>query len=278
MAIDPTPQTLANGALLEREVQLAALDGAARAMRADRHGRLVLIAGEAGIGKTALVRAFCERQPGLRVLWGACDALYTPRPLGPLLDIADELGGELSAAVEEGASAGAVVSALARELREGLPAIVVLEDLHWADTATLDILRMLARRIAALPAIVVATYRNDEIDRQHPLRAVLGNVPSSSVDRIALGPLTLDAVADLAGDSVLDPAELHRRTAGNPFFLTEVLAADDADMPDTVRDAVLARIARLDDGARLLLDAVAIVPQRAELWLLEALLDDDLTG
>jgi predicted ATPase len=181
------------GGLLERSSQLELLEDRARALRADRHGRLVLIAGEAGIGKTALVRAFCEGQPSLRVLWGGCDALYTPRPLGPLLDMADEVGGELEAAVGEGAAPGVVVAELARELRRGRPAIVVLEDLHWADMATLDVLRMLVRRIAALPALVVATYRDDEIDRRHPLRLALGDLPLSSVDRIALRPLSLDA-------------------------------------------------------------------------------------
>jgi predicted ATPase len=276
-----TPSTTpSNGVctLLERSSQLDLLDDRARRMGRDGHGRLILIAGEAGIGKTALVRAFCESQPALRVLWGSCDALHTPRPLGPLIDIADELGGELEAAFGDGVSPGAVVSALARELRGGLPAIVVLEDLHWADTATLDVLRMLTRRIAALPALVIATYRDDEVGRRHPLRVALGDLPPSAVDRIALRPLSLDAVVEIAGELVLDHDDLHRRTAGNPFFVTEVLAAADADMPDTVRDAVLARVSRLDDGAHTLLDAVAIVPQRAELWLLEALADGDLSG
>src|SRR5882757_8565858 len=111
--------TLDAGGLLERSSQLELLEDRAHALRADRHGRLVLIAGEAGIGKTALVRAFCEGQPSLRVLWGGCDALYTPRPLGPLLDMADEVGGELEAAVGEGAAPGVVVAELARELRRG---------------------------------------------------------------------------------------------------------------------------------------------------------------
>jgi DNA-binding CsgD family transcriptional regulator len=278
MALTSTTTSTGSGTLLERSSQLDVLDDRARNLGHDGHGRMILIAGEAGIGKTALVRSFCESQPALRVLWGSCDALHTPRPLGPLIDIADELGGELEASFGDGVSPGAVVSALARELRGGRPAIVVLEDLHWADTATLDVLRMLSRRMAALPALVIATYRDDEVGRRHPLRVALGDLPPASVDRIALRPLSVDAVADLAGELVLDHDELHRRTAGNPFFVTEVLAAADADLPDTVRDAVLARVSRLDDNARSLLDAVAIVPQRAELWLLEALAEGDLTG
>jgi predicted ATPase len=264
------------GGLLERSAQLAALDGHLAALRAQGRGRLVLIGGEAGIGKTALVRAFCESRRATRVLRGACDALYTPRPLGPFLDIADEVGGELGALVARGAAPGVLVTALARELRSRPPGIVVLEDLHWADEATLDVLRLLTRRIESLPALVLATYRDDELDREHPLRIVLGELPSGPARRMALAPLSASAVAALAGSMPVDHDELHRRTAGNPFFVTEVLAGADADIPETVRDAVLARAARLDDGARALLDAVAIVPLRAELWLLSALVDGEL--
>ncbi len=257
--------------LLERAAQLELLEARHDAVEAHGHGRFVLVAGEAGIGKTALVRAFCEGRP--RVLWGACDALYTPRPLGPLVDIAEEAGGELSALVAEGATPGELATALAAELRLRNPAIVVLEDLHWADEATLDVVRLLARRIEALPALVIATYRDDELDRGHPLRMVLGALPSRIADRVAPPPLSPDAVAALAGASV-DPGELHRRTGGNAFFVTEALAAGGADLPETVRDAVLARGARLDAAARAVLDAVAIVPLRTELWLLEALTDE----
>jgi DNA-binding CsgD family transcriptional regulator len=264
--------------LLERSAELEALDGHLAAVRAQGRGRLVLVAGEAGIGKTALVRAFCERARPSRVLWGACDALFTPRPLGPFVDIADDAGGELAAVVAEGAAAGALLAALTRSLRAQPPDVVVLEDLHWADEATLDVLRLLARRIESLPALVLATYRDDEIDPRHPLRIVLGELPSRSAARLALAPLSADGVAELAGSLGVDHAELYRRTAGNPFYVTEVLAAADAELPETVRDAVLARAARLDEPARTVLDAVAIAPMRAELWLLSALVDGELDG
>jgi DNA-binding CsgD family transcriptional regulator len=262
--------------LLERSAQLAALAGHLEAVRAQTRGRLVLVAGEAGIGKTALVRAFAGSARGSRVLWGACDALFTPRPLGPVVDIAGEVGGELGAVVARGAAPGELVAALARELRGRPPDVVVLEDLHWADEATLDVLRLLARRIESVPALVLATYRDDEIDPRHPLRIVLGELPSGSAARLALEPLSAQAVTELAGSTGVDHDELHRTTAGNPFFVTEVLAGADAEIPETVRDAVLARAARLDDGPRALLDAVAIAPLRAELWLLDALADGEL--
>jgi DNA-binding CsgD family transcriptional regulator len=168
------------------------------------------------------------------------------------------------------------VAALARELRGRPPDVLVLEDLHWADEATLDALRLLARRIESLPALVVATYRDDEIDPRHPLRIVLGELPGGSAARMALAPLSARAVAELAGSIGVDLDELHRTTAGNPFYVTEVLAAAGGEIPATVRDAVLARAARMDEGPRALLDAVAIAPLRAELWLLAALTDDEL--
>src|SRR4051794_20492853 len=99
--------------LLERSEELAALEEALAA--APARGRVVLLRGEAGIGKTALLRAFCDDAP-TRVLWAACDALFTPRPLGPLLDIARSTGGELRDQVEDGALPHDVAAALLREL------------------------------------------------------------------------------------------------------------------------------------------------------------------
>jgi DNA-binding CsgD family transcriptional regulator/tetratricopeptide (TPR) repeat protein len=122
-----------------------------------------------------------------------------------------------------------------------------------------------------VPVLLVASYRDDELDRSHPLRVVLGDLPSrGAVDRVRVPPLSREAVEVLAEPYGLDPDELYRRTDGNPFFVTEVLAAGSRELPETVRDAVLARTARLPAPARALLDAVAISPRRAELWLLEA--------
>ena len=234
-------------------------------------GRLVLVAGEAGVGKSAVVRDFCdEARASGRVLWGGCDALFTPRPLGPFLDIADEEGGELQAAVDGGSPK--VVSALLRMVVPRSATIVVLEDVHWADEATLDALRLLARKVGQAPLLVLATYRDDSLDRTHPLRIVLGELATRpQVERLTVAPLSLDAVAELAAPAAVDAAELYRLTGGNPFFVTEVLASGNGAVPPTVRDAVLARAARLTDEAGALLDAVAIAPPRVELWLLEAL-------
>src|SRR4051794_19328226 len=270
-------ETTTTAGLLERAAELGALEGRLAAVRAERRGRLVLIAGEAGIGKTALVRALCAGAE--RVMWGACDALHTPRPLGPLLDMADSAGGALAAAVAGGSAPGALLAALADDLRRPPPAVVVLEDLHWADEATLDVLRLLARRIESVPALVVGTYRDDGLQRGHPLRLALGEMPREATDRMRLRPLSPEAVTALAGTAAVDAAELHRRTGGNAFYVTEVVAADGGrEIPDTVREAVPAPGARPPPDARAALGAVPIVPPHAQLGLLEALAGGGLDG
>jgi DNA-binding NarL/FixJ family response regulator len=251
------------------------LDEMLRAVLTSSQGRVVLLAGEAGVGKTALARAVCaERQGSHRVLRGSCDALFTPRPLGPFSDVAREAGGELERMVELGARPHEVAMALLAELR-GAPALLVLEDLHRADEASLDVLSLLAGRLENLPVLVLATYRDDELGPAHPLRIVVGElVTKDAVTRMKLEPLSAAGVERLArssGADIEDVDDLYRRTSGNPFFVTEVLAAGSGEIPSTVRDAVLARAARLSHDARAALDAAAIVPLGCEYWLLHAL-------
>ena len=261
------------GVLLERSEQLDALADQLNAVSQTSRGRLVFIGGEAGVGKTALVRRFVDELPRTtRVLAGACDALFTPRPLGPFLDVAEITGGELQRQASNGLRPHEFAAALIRELRANGPSVLVLEDLHWGDAATFDALRLLGRRVDKVPALVVVTYRDDELDRSHPLRVVLGELGTTEgIARIRIMPLSAAAVAELAAPYGLDGVELHRKTNGNAFFVTEVLASGGAAIPRTVQDAVLARVSRLSPAAQSLVEAVAIVPATAELWLLEAL-------
>lgn len=253
--------------LLERDALIAGLEAAR-----EPGGRLVFVGGEAGVGKTSLVRAFAA-QVGGRVLWGSCEHLTTPTPLGPFVDVAEATGGELEARIRDGAEPRHVALALLDELRR--PATLVVEDLHWADQATLDVLRVLGRRIDATPSLVLATYRDDEIEAAHPLRIVLGELASArAVSRQAVPRLSLDAVCALAETYGGNGEAIHRLTLGNAFFVTEVLEAGGDALPPTVRDAVLARVAGLDPPARRLLDVVALVPARTEVWLLEAVAGD----
>jgi DNA-binding CsgD family transcriptional regulator/tetratricopeptide (TPR) repeat protein len=257
--------------LLERSHQRDVLDSALADVLASGRGRMVLLGGEAGVGKTALLREFSAGQSG-RVLWGGCDPLFTPRPLGPLFEVAEAAGGELEQLVASEAKPHEVAAALVAELAAPKGTVLVLEDLHWADEATLDVLRLLARQVEKAPALVLASYRDDELERSHPLRVVLGELATSpAVARLPLDPLSRDAVAQLAEPHEVDPDDLYGRTAGNPFYVSEVLAAGGGEIPATVRDAVLARALRLDPEARALLEAVAVVPPQAELWLLEEL-------
>ena len=259
--------------LLERADELGVLHGCAADVAAHRRGRVVVAYGEAGIGKTVLLRQFRDELPRrVTRLWGTCDALFTPRPLGPLLEPAAELGGEPKALIDEGAKPFDVAVAMVRALRAIAPAALIIEDLHWADEATLDVVRLLARQAEDAGLLLVLSYRSDQLHRDHPLRIVLGELPTGdAVTRLELSTLSPEAVGELATDAGLDGAELYGRTAGNPFFVTETVATGSGRVPETVRDAVHARIARLSVDARALLDAVAIVPERTEVWLLEAL-------
>jgi DNA-binding CsgD family transcriptional regulator len=264
--------------LRERSTQLSALGDMLASTAQSGRGRVALVYGEAGIGKTALLRRFAAEASGsARVLWGKCDELFTPRPLGPLTQIAEATGGQLAEVLQGDATPYDVVTALATALAANAPTIVVLEDVHLADEATLDVLRILGARATDIPALVVATYRDDAIGRWHPLRIVLGEVAAASVvERVRLSPLSPETVASMAATHAAFAEELYRRTGGNPFFVTEVLAARDQTIPETVRDAVLGRAARLSAGARRLLDGIAVGGPSCELWLLEALVGEDI--
>jgi DNA-binding CsgD family transcriptional regulator/tetratricopeptide (TPR) repeat protein len=272
---------IAGSGLLERERELVVLAERLANVESDGRGAVVLVSGEAGVGKTALLRQFCEHHAvGVQIFRGACDPLFTPEPLGPLLDIADGLGGDFADSLAEGRPLRDVVGALMRTLATWKPTVLAFEDVHWADEATLDVLRVLIRKIETVAALVVLTFRDDELDWSHPLRRTLGELATQrSITRLKLAPLSPDGVAGLASSHDVDATDLYRTTGGNPFFVVEVLASSDDRTPATVREAVLARGARLSPSARSLLEAVALVPPQAELWLLEALLGgrpDDL--
>jgi DNA-binding CsgD family transcriptional regulator/tetratricopeptide (TPR) repeat protein len=242
--------------LLEREDLLAQI----AALRGDG-GRLVFVGGEAGVGKTSLELAFAESVGD--VLRGSCENLAAPTPFGPFLDVGLEPGDPRSVANDLLARGG----------------VLVLEDVHWADGASLDVLRVLGRRVDGSEAFVVATYRDDEVTGDHPLRVVLGELASApGVERLTVPRLSLEAVTELAEPAGADAEAIHRLTLGNAFFVTEILAAGGLELPETVRDAVLARVALLDDAARRLIEAIAVVPLRAELWLLERVVPEEVVG
>ncbi|HMA45857.1 MAG TPA: AAA family ATPase, partial [Frankiaceae bacterium] len=266
---------MAAGGLLERDAALDTLAGAVRTA-AQRRGSAALVTGEAGIGKTTVVRAFVERMgERARVLAGACDDLVTPRALGPLRDAAAGTRGPLEATLTTGGGEG-VFGAVVAELTGPAPTVLLVEDLHWADDATLDVLGYLARRLAGLPAVVVLTYRDDSVPVGHPVHRLLGALAGCPVHRLALDPLSASAVEALACGSGWDAAALRELTGGNPFYLTEALAAPGAEVPATVADAVLARTRRLRQRCREAVEQLSVVPTPVEFELAEALLGDRL--
>lgn len=256
--------------ILEREPYLAALDTALAETRSTG-GRIALVSGEAGIGKSSLVEHFTRaHRSRIPVYWGGCDLLFTPRPLGPLHDMAHQIGGSFANLLNSDASSSTIYAAFLSKLGPHTT-IAVFEDLHWADEATLDLLQFVRRRLNQTAALLVLTYRDDELSQRHPLRRLLGDLASTpATRRIQLQPLSRSAVQALLGDQTLDAAALHRQTRGNPFFVTEVLAGGGAGIPLTVRDAVLARTARLTHSGHAVLEAAAVIGQRISPELLVA--------
>src|SRR5262245_15142098 len=211
--------------LFERQPFLERLKQCLERARAGA-GKVVLVAGEAGIGKSSLVEQFVsEHRRDVRTLWGACDALATPRVLAPVHEIAAQTIGNASGAARDEETLDHLFRALLEDLaRPGRVSVVVLEDLHWADEATLDFVRFLGRRIQRTSAVFVVTYRDDELAARHPVRVALGDLTGDHVVRVRLAPLSPAAVSDLARASGRYAPDLHRITGGNPFFVREVLA------------------------------------------------------
>src|SRR5450631_1342985 len=259
--------------LLERQEQLDTLTRSFAEARAGT-GKLILITGEAGLGKSSLVEQFvAESKRHARVLWGACDALDTPRALGPVHEIAAQTSIFDGHATLPNESRDWLFGSLFAQLvPPQRTSVVVLEDVHWADESTLDFFRFVGRRIQRTAALFIATYRDEELSPIHPVRLALGELTGRHVVRMRLAPLSVGAVGELAKNSGRDAAQLHQITGGNPFFVSEALACPCDSVPETVRDAVLARLMRCSPPARELAEIVSMSPGKTEAWLIESLM------
>lgn len=255
--------------LADRDHQLGEIIARADDARAGRGG-MVFVSGESGAGKTSFVEAFVDRWvEDERVLWGACDPLPTPRPLGPIHDVAHRLAPATQTVLAESEASYDIFDAVHDDLRTA-PSVLVLDDLQWADQGTIDLLRFVLRRVSQTRSLAVGIIRDDELGVGHPLRVLLGDAARSTrAGSLPLPPLSLAAVERLTGDSAVDPAWLHRVTGGNAFFVCEMLEHDrasDTDLPTTVRDAVLARTSDLHaaawDALNLLTCSPGAVPDR----------------
>ncbi|HKP17296.1 MAG TPA: AAA family ATPase [Gaiellaceae bacterium] len=254
--------------LLERDGALAAL-AEAHAAATRGEGRAVLVTGEPGIGKTSLVTQFLRRlDPGARSFVGTCDDLSVPRPLGPIRDLVGTISAPLERALTADTTRHDIQGLLIEELELApRPTVLVIEDVHWADDATLDAITVLGRRIASLPAVLVLTFREGEAPPGHTVRAAVGAIPADVLTVVELAPLSQEAVAALAGDRA---RQVYAATRGNPFYVTELLACEDATaLPPSVANAVLGRASRLDEAARRLVELVSVVPARVKASVLD---------
>lgn len=261
--------------LLERDRVLAQLVALAR-RGATLRGQIAVVSGEAGVGKSSLLEALqAAHSADLPFAWGHFDALFTPRQLGPFYDLAPLLGEKVEAALSQGAAQGELFPAVLAAISM-LPAgaILVFEDVHWADHASLDLLKYIARRLPVLRVLIVLTYRDEEAGPEHPLTQLLGDLPASGTTRILLQPLSREAVRTMAQGHGRDGDVLYEATAGNPFFVSEIIAqpalAGD-QLPRSVRDAVLARLSRIPVAERRFLESISVAPDLVSAGVIDAL-------
>lgn len=265
--------------LLEREDLLQQLDDLAHAA-GQRHGSIALVAGEAGIGKTTLLEEMRHRvSHACDVLWGGCDALATPRPLGPIHDMAPALGNSVKAMLAKSAQPAELFDAILDRIEHSdKPAVLVFEDVHWADHATLDFLKYIGRRASMLRMLLVLSFRSDEISADHPLAPVLTALPDAYTNHVDVKPLSSEAVKTLGASSGYRDEDLFEITGGNPFFVTELLAWQDSargSVPASVKDAVASRLNRLAPGERDFLETVSVIPGAVSPGIIEPLFGEN---
>lgn len=258
--------------LLERETQLAQLHQCLARVRASARGGCVLVHGEAGSGKTALVQRFLatiDPRAGQALVAG-CEALISPRPLGPLVDLSAHLPPAVARALHDGHLWNGLFPSLLAWLRDRRPpAALVIEDMHWADAGTLDFVRYAGRRLHDVGTLLVLTYRSDELGTGHALRPVLGELPGAITTRVAVPPLSPHAVTALAQRAHQARRGLYEVTGGNPFYVTEVLSSRSEGVPPSVSDAVLGRLAQLPPEGRAVAEQASVFPNQVQRALLE---------
>ncbi|PKO14564.1 MAG: LuxR family transcriptional regulator [Chloroflexi bacterium HGW-Chloroflexi-10] len=259
--------------LVEREQQLKKLSNAWKQVKTGV-GCIALVSGEAGIGKTSLIGHFVAVQSkSTQVLWGTCDDLFSPQPLGPFLDIAIQIQTDFMQLIQSGADRLTISVQIFIYLQKiSAPNIIILEDLHWADEATLDVVKFLGRRIRFTKTLLVLSYRDDEISSKHLLHFLFGDFPAHLTFRIPIPRLSKNAVDLMAQQAGRKGEDLYSATGGNPFFVSEILAGYEKVIPNSVRDAVLVRVARLSSGAKEIIELASMCPGSAEIKLIQDIL------
>lgn len=228
-------------------------------------GHCLFISGEAGIGKTSLVKTFSQQQENCIIYQGACDALFTPRPLAPLYDIVWQVRSDLWPASHTIEERSELFSKFFHELsikKERI--LIVFEDIHWADEATLDFINFFARRITKLKCLFILTYRHDEINSGHYLRNILGDLSPDTFTRIQLQPLSKEAVYKMAVEKGYDAENVYNISGGNPFYVTEILASYSTGVPDNIKDSILSVYNRQEKGTKNAWEISSVIPEGLE--------------
>ncbi len=237
----------------------------------ENEGRCVFVSGEAGIGKTSLIKAFCnEVKSKCNIYQGICDALFTPRPLAPLYDVLLQLGKSIPDSNIDATNRTVFFTNFYQELsdRTGVN-LVVFEDIHWADEATLDFIKFFARRISQLKCLFILTYRDTEIHSGHPLRTIMGQLNPDSFTRIELQPLSKQAVGKMAEERGYNGEDVYRITNGNPFYVTEILASYSEGVPDNIKDSILSVYNKMNEKTQYVWQILSVLPTAFEMNYLD---------
>ncbi|WP_425408138.1 helix-turn-helix transcriptional regulator [Hyphococcus sp.] len=241
-------------------------------------GGIALICGEAGIGKTSLLLAMRERIDGDHaVYWGGCEALFTPRPLGPLRDMEGRFTEDIRAMMQNGGRSTKLFSEISDSFEKG--AVLIVEDIHWADFATLDFLRFIGRRVSEIPILVIVSFRPDELEDDGKVRKIVDRFPASFTFRIDLKPLSKSGVRKLclAAGIKEHSAQYHEISGGNPFFVNELIASEESPggaIPASIKEAVNTRLLRLSPQEREFLEVLSVLPGAIPKPILEPIFGD----
>lgn len=229
-------------------------------------GHCIFVAGEAGIGKTALVKAFCkQKENDCDIFHGACDDLFTPRPLAPLYDILSQINRDILSKSHVSKDRSNLFSTFFEEFKNReRKFLIIFEDIHWADEATLDFIKFFARRISQLRCLFILTYRDDEIHSRHPLRNVLGQLPPDSFTKIFVTPLSKSTVQKMAADKGYSGEDVYGISGGNPFYLNEILASYSPGVPENIKDSILSVYERQEEGTKHAWQICSVIPEGLE--------------
>src|SRR5215831_10894808 len=199
--------------LIERDEFIRSLDNGFRKATSGE-GHCFFIMGEAGIGKTSLVKAFLHSIKDESIQYtGACDSLFTPRPLAPLYDLALQMGDDWFDRINSISSRAELFAKFVQQITNKQSVIVlVVEDIHWADEATLDFVKFFARRVNRSKCLFILTSRDDEFNQQNFLRNVLGDLAPDTFTRLELTPLSKQAVRGLSDKKGFDGEDVYTIT------------------------------------------------------------------